>query len=194
MFVGFLAGASLGLLLGGLVGLSLTPVVAGVVTAVTAAVSGFLAFDRDWSTATLWRVTGLGAGAVAGVALGVMARTHERLAPSPQRAVAAITAAGFAPEEARAIVAHQRYGLLLGLAAPASGPAVAPAPGSATPQTSGLFFGKATSVCQRLVTITAPDEVAGILRAAGGQASRLAPLVAERALTVAGARGLLCEP
>lgn len=92
------SGAGLGLLLGTLLGLAVTPVVAGVVGAITALLAVFLGLDGRETTLRLPAVNALRIGAfgfatVAGLVLGLYLRVNNPLAADPGAAMARWTAA-----------------------------------------------------------------------------------------------------
>lgn len=184
-----MAGLGLGLLAGALVGLSTAPVVAGVVSAITALLAGFFAFGQNIAAATLWRVAGFGFGGVLGLAGGLMVRTQDLTALSPAREVARWTEAGYAPELARDVVLFARYGI-------APGGRAAPDEPAATAARSGLFSGVA-ELCGRVQLLPAASpEIARIITSGevpGPRAQLAARLLREQRLTGAEARSLLCD-
>ena len=87
------AGAGLGLLLGLVVGLSITPVVAGLVGALTSLLAVFLGLDPTGTTRRLPRVNAIRIGAfgfatVLGIGIGLFVRVNNPLALEPQHLMA----------------------------------------------------------------------------------------------------------
>lgn len=183
------AGLGLGLLAGALVGLSTVPVVAGVVSAITALLAGFFAFGQNIAGGTLWRVAGFGFGGVLGLAGGLLVRSQDLSALSPAREVARWTEAGYAPELARDLVLYARYGI------PLAGRTAPEVPVQTTTR-SGLFAGTA-ELCGRVQLLPeASPEIARIILAAEAPGPRFqlaANLLRAQRLSGAEARSLLCD-
>jgi len=188
-----LSGGSIGLLLGLLMGLSASPVVALVVGALAALLSS-LVIPQPKSAATDTtvarqrdagiRATALGITAIVGVFLGLWIRTHNLLSPEPasmKEQVDRLVAVGFSPEEARRLVASKEFPAATSSSAPAaaaSGGSAKPQSGSsdskaADPKSTALFKVDAQT-CQQIApsrfkdvaTAAAAYEAAGHLRLA----------------------------
>ncbi len=115
----FLGGACLGLLLGLLVGMSSTPVVANVIAAFTAAMIAFIGLrandspnspsdETSRSSSALARTSGFALACVASVLLGLFIRTHDLLSPTLADRAKIWEQLGFSPAETRAILLYQQ--------------------------------------------------------------------------------------
>lgn len=120
LFVQFLAGSALGLLLGLLVGLSSSPVVAAVVGTLTAALMVLLGFskpdnpdDPNRTSASAWRLSGFGIFGAVALLSGLGIRTHNLFSQPIATQVDDLAASGFTPDEAHAWVAYKNAGLHL---------------------------------------------------------------------------------
>ncbi len=108
------AGAGIGLLLGTVLGLSTTPVVALVVGALSSLLAVFLGLDGKQTTSRLPAVNAIRIGAfgfatVAGLALGLHVRINNPLASDPSRAMARWSEAfPDNPTLARQMMVHER--------------------------------------------------------------------------------------
>lgn len=125
MGVDLLAGVALGTLLGLLVGLTSSPVVAIVVGALASGLLVLLGYNAGKpadevtlaaNRANAWRLCGFGFAAAAALLVGLAIRTHEVFTPSPDLQVKRLTASGFSPDEAHAWVAYKNAGLLFRVA------------------------------------------------------------------------------
>ena len=118
MFVNVLAGVALGTLLGLLVGLTNSPVVAIVVGALASGLLVLLGLgatkgeDAAATRANAGRLCGFGFAAAAALLVGMGIRTHETLTPAPDLQVKRLTDSGFTNDEAHAWVAYKNAGLL----------------------------------------------------------------------------------
>ncbi|HVR29673.1 MAG TPA: hypothetical protein VMS86_09060 [Thermoanaerobaculia bacterium] len=110
----WLAGGGIGLLVGALLGLSVSPVVATVLGALTAVIAAFfgLAGDSKQDSARLGRIAAFAFAAVVGLVTGLYLRTHDSLSVSVEDDVAEWEAAGYPTGIARGIVAYERTGLV----------------------------------------------------------------------------------
>jgi hypothetical protein len=127
----FLAGGAIGLLLGLLVGLSSSHVVATVVGAVSGGLLILLGLTPSGKGATPttdpstgWRLTGFGIVCALSLLLSVWIRAHHLLTPPIKNQVKELTDVGYSPDDARAWVAYVDSGVLMG------GASVAPDKGS----------------------------------------------------------------
>jgi hypothetical protein len=114
-----LAGLMLGSLLGALVGLSTAPVVVGVVTALVALPVAFFGLSGGVGTlkahASAARVVGFGAGMLAFLVLGVLARTHNWLQPGIGERVTVYEAARYPADVARELALYEHLGFRSGM-------------------------------------------------------------------------------
>jgi xanthosine utilization system XapX-like protein len=146
----FLAGAALGVLLGLLVGLSASEVVAGVVTGLVGLLGTMLGLRSEQAAGFLpggnaARVGGFAAAMAVALVFGVIARTHGWLQPSPAERAAEWVAAGMSQQDAAALVAFERTGLL-----PPDRSAGAAA--ASTAATGALFSGESLAACDSLLS------------------------------------------
>lgn len=175
MAVQLFSGASIGLLLGLLMGLSTSPVVALVVGAIAALLGTVvlpLTKANDTTPArqrdAAWRAGALGIAAIVGLAAGVWMRTHDVLSPPrPTLAeqVAAVQAAGFSADEARRLVASREF--------PAARAASASAAAAAADYRSTVLFSADSATCEKLAPSRFKDVAAA---AAAYEAAGLGPL------------------
>lgn len=170
------AGLGLGLFTGLLVGLSATPVVAGVVAALTAVLGGFFGLAGNRLAADPVRIGSFGCAAVLGLALGLVVRAQDLAAPSVADEVRRLTAAGYPPPIAQDIVAFRRYGIL------PTGRQVGPPPREG----SALFAGEA-ELCGRLQTLPGAAQQRLLTEVAQGTAS--SPALRALAVALEGAPG-----
>lgn len=112
------AGAGMGLLLGTVVGLTTTPVVAGIVGALTSVLAVFLGLDGSGSSEgrvlriNAVRIGSFGMAAVIGFGLGLYARINNPLAEAPETQMARWSAAF--PEDptlAKQLMVYERTGI-----------------------------------------------------------------------------------
>ena len=158
------AGAGTGLLLGLLLGLSATPVVAAVVGGLVTAAAAYWNLAASAADDQANR-RALAAGVlcitcIVGLLSGLWLRTRDVLAVTPAQQIARWTAAGYSAADARALAAFQATGMTLpGYAAGTAKPNPA--------QTTALFSG-AAEACDRV----RPDDYGDLdsLRAAYVQA------------------------
>lgn len=114
-----LAGLGLGLLLGLIAGLSVSPVVQTILGALVTVVAGFLtlqssAVDTGFLNRVRMnelRIGCFGLACVAGIMLGLYARTHDSFGPSMKQQVARWTEAGYSQADALDFVAFQDLGI-----------------------------------------------------------------------------------
>jgi hypothetical protein len=135
----FLAGASLGLLVGAMLGLSASPIVASVVAALLAVVTTFFGLGGTMSgmsaQVSTERVMAFSLAMLLASIGGIYMRTHGMLSPTPSERVAAWTAAKYPVERARELAAFETLGLL---------PAGSETKGD-TPNGSTVFFSNGSS-------------------------------------------------
>ncbi|UPG72699.1 hypothetical protein MVG78_00405 [Roseomonas gilardii subsp. gilardii] len=154
-----LAGAGLGCLMGLMLGLAATPVVASALAALTALLAAFFGLVKaEDSPDRALRIGSFGAACSLALLLGLGLRTHDLLSPSIRAEVRQWTDAGFEEKEARAMVAFQRLGIAPpDSAKPADRPAKADAPARPQPGTyATALFASTTDMCGRIVPL--PDE------------------------------------
>lgn len=117
MVLQLLAGAGIGLLLGLLVGLSSSHVVATVVGAVAGGLLILLGLNssKDEASATppptAWRLAGFGFACSLALIVSVWVRAHHSLSPPIKDQVKELTDVGYSPDDARAWVAYVDSGL-----------------------------------------------------------------------------------
>lgn len=129
-----LAGAALGGLVGLLIGLSATPVVASAAAAILALLVTFFGFGGSVGAlrvrVSAARVLGFGIAMALFLVGGIMLRAHETLGPSFAERVDRFVAGGIDKERARDLAIYQHLGLRTGhlaeLEAPATVPATSP--------------------------------------------------------------------
>jgi hypothetical protein len=152
------AGAGTGLLLGLLLGLSASPVVAAVVGGLVTAAAAYwnLTADagdqaaRGVSTARAVAAGVLCIGCIAGLLGGLWLRTRDLFAVTPAHHVARWTAAGYSLPEARALAAFQTTGMTL--------PGYSAGTAKPNPAQSTALFSGAAEACDRV----RPDDYAGL--------------------------------
>jgi hypothetical protein len=157
LFGEIVAGGGIGLLLGTLLGLSASPVVQGVVVAITALLGALLGFKTSEGTGQTLRIGAFGLLGTAGVLLGLAVRSGSLLAPSVRSEVAAWRAAGYSQQDALTFVAYHRLGIK---------PAqllVAEAP-EAKEQSNALFADTARSLCGTIALVASPEQKLAIVR------------------------------
>jgi hypothetical protein len=134
----------MGLLVGALIGLSTVPVVAGVISALTALVGGFLGLAAPTSaripfSLQCWRIVGFGLISVLAIIAGIYLRTSQALQPPIKDQVKALTEAGFDTPTAQELIAYRDFGIV---------------PSGKTVQTNvpgiGGLFATMASVCNQL--------------------------------------------
>ncbi len=117
MVLQLLAGAGIGLLLGLLVGLSSSHVVATVVGAVAGGLLILLGLNQAKDGAagaqplSAWRLAGFGFACSLALLVSVWIRAHHSLSPPIKNQVKELTDVGYAPDDARAWVAYVDSGL-----------------------------------------------------------------------------------
>lgn len=105
------AGGGLGLLMGYLLGLSVTPVVQAFIVAVTALLGAALGLTPGASEGKSWRIGSFGLLCTLGITLGLAVRGGSLLTPSVRQQVEGWQAAGYDKHDALAFVAFQRLGV-----------------------------------------------------------------------------------
>jgi hypothetical protein len=119
MVLQLLAGAGIGLLLGLLVGLSSSHVVATVVGAVAGGLLILLGLNSGKDDAavtpppTAWRLAGFGFACSLALLVSVWIRAHHSLSPPIKDQVKELTDVGYSPDDARAWVAFVDSGLVV---------------------------------------------------------------------------------
>ena len=155
MFGQIFAGCGLGLVVGLLVGLSASPVVAVVVGALAAGLMTLLGFVKsapaDDSKVPIdgspLRLGSFGVSCAIAILIGLSIRTHNLLSPTIEEQVAEIRKAGYSPEEARKWVAVRNSVPVSATDSGAhGGPAVAPVGASV------LFSGTTYGECEHFDT------------------------------------------
>ena len=196
----FGVGAVLGLFVGLLIGLSASEVVAGVLTALVALLGGLFGLRSETAPGPVpggnaGRIAGFALAGIVALLLGLTARTHAWLEPSPAHTRDQWLAAGFADEEARALTAFQRLGLL------PQGREAGEAK-SSNARTGALFSDPANNdACDALLArqYGSADALASAMRAEGSVWARLAGTVAAgqedaaRLSALRSATAALCE-
>jgi len=164
------AGAGLGLLLGLVVGLSITPVVAGLVGALTSLLAVFLGLDATGATRRLPKVNAVRIGAfgfatVLGIGLGLFVRINNPLALAPDHLMSRWEAAlPDNPTLARQMMVLERASIAPAAVAYVEGAPETPVQttGQAGAQTAVLFSseGGAFDACQLLQPDDLTEETA----------------------------------
>jgi hypothetical protein len=154
------AGGGLGLLIGYLLGLSTSPVVQGVVVAMTALLGAFLGFKPDESAGRAWRIGAFGLLCTVGITLGLAVRGGSLLTPSVKSEVAGWETAGYDKRDALAFVAYQRLGVKPAELTIAASPA-------ASREANVLYAKDTRSVCNAIGLLSVPDKLK-LLRDRGG--------------------------
>jgi hypothetical protein len=182
------AGAGLGLLVGVLVGLSSSPVVAGLVGALATGIVALLGFGRSaqedqpsYIDGSVVRLGSFGLACAAAVILGLFIRTHNWASPSIAEQVSEVQKAGYTGEEARRWVAYKNIGTST-LEASNDAPAAATHSNSGTAPSAGsvLFSGSNQGECQHFDTNRYKDaqEHLYALRQLGGKYAEYAEKIA----------------
>ncbi len=204
------AGAGLGLLVGVLVGLSSSPVVAGLVGALAAGMVTLLGFARpakedqpSYTDGSVVRLGSFGVACAAAVILGLFIRTYNWASPSIAEQVSEVQKAGYSPEEARRWVAYRNIGTSTPAANSDASPATASTHstgGTASAAGSVLFSGTNQGECQHFDTNRYKDaqEHLYALRQLGGKyaeyAEKISSLDASQQKTVLNSLRLLFCP
>ena len=121
-FTHVFSGLGLGLLLGVIAGLSVSPVVQTILGALVTLITGFLAFQGtrgeadesdflDRVNTNELRLGSFAFGAIAGILLGLVIRTHDLFGLPLDQEVQRWTQAGYSREEAQKYVAFQKLGV-----------------------------------------------------------------------------------
>jgi hypothetical protein len=208
------AGAGLGLLVGVLVGLSSSPVVAGLVGALAAGMVTLLGFARPakenqqaqpsytgYSEGSVVRLGSFGVACAAAVILGLFIRTHNWASPSIAEQVSEVQKAGYSGDEARRWVAYRNIGTAtLAANSDASAASTHSTGGTASAAGSVLFSGANQGECQHFDTNRYKDaqEHLYALRQLGGKyaeyAEKISSLDASQQKTVLNSLRLLFCP
>lgn len=175
----FGVGAALGLFLGLLIGLSASQVVAGVVTGLVAILGALFGLRSEAASGPLpggnaGRVAGFAVAGTLAVVVGLVARTHGWLEPSPAHIRERWQAAGFSENDARDLAAFERLGLVP--AGRQAGEAK-----TAAARTGALFANAADNdACDALLARSygSAAAMAGAMQAEGGVWAKLAASVA----------------
>ena len=187
-----MAGAAIGLLLGAMIGMSVTPVVASVIGALTAAAVAFIGLREPneqppagavSSAAPAIRLAAFAVAALCGVMGGVYARTHGIFDRSPADRLQEWERAGFAKEEARALVLFQETGILPpGWSAARSDGAAADAKSMAS---KSVLYSARTSYCKETTPerFESAKETLDFWRVTGGEWQRVAETVEKSVAT-----------
>ncbi len=165
----YLAGAALGALLGGLVGLSASPVVASVVAGLVALLGGFFglvtAATLAPTTATVQRLMAFSLAALIATPLSVTARTHDLLSPSVASQKATLVAMGYSDgQEMREMLRFIRYGLLPSGATQSIKPVT----------TITTLYSAPAELCDDISRAKAPQDLVQNFRQAGNVYDRIA--------------------
>jgi hypothetical protein len=136
------AGSGLGLLVGLLLALSVSPVVGGVISALTVLIGGFFGLTPSSGPDRAWRIGSFGFACAVGVLAGLALRTGNQFAPSLQRQSQDWQQAGATRQEAVAFLAYEHLGIK-----PSGGE-----PGDAPKPVAGqaVLFASRTDVCGKL--------------------------------------------
>jgi hypothetical protein len=208
MFGQLFAGVGLGLLVGVLVGLSSSPVVAVVVGALASGMVTLLGFVRSakdgepsYSEGSVFRLGGFGVACAAAVLLGLSVRTHNWVSPSIAQQVSEVHKAGYSDQEARRWVAYKNVGAILesGSSSGSSSPST-PVHGSEPVAGSVLFSGADSGECQHFDTSrykNAPEHLYSLRQLGGkyaGYAEKISTLDATQQKTVLESLRLLFCP
>lgn len=160
MLADIAAGGGVGLLLGYLLELSVSPIVQGVVVAITGLLGALLGLQQSAGGGRSWRICAFGVFCTIGVTLGLMVRAGSLMTPSVERQVAQWTAAGYVKADALAFVAYQRLGVK-----PAE-LTIGTAPG-AQQMASALYASQTRSACNVIALLKDPAEKIAIARRMG---------------------------
>jgi hypothetical protein len=209
-----LSGSGLGLLLGSVVGLTTTPVVAGVVGGITSLLAVFLGLDGggEGKLGALGRVqlNGVrigcfGLAAVVGVALGLYVRINNPLAEAPERQLERWQAAfPDNPRLAREMMVYERTRLKpAALSFDTSGPATEVTVGEGAGATAAVLYSalKSADNCRELAPARSGNDVNKLLEAYNNRGGPLAVVATQvralppeqRAGALESVRTLLCE-
>ncbi|MGV3571440.1 MAG: hypothetical protein ACO1PB_12640 [Ramlibacter sp.] len=202
----WLAGGSLGLLVGLLTGLSVSPVASIVVGAVAALLGGVFGLAEKASprlgSAGGHRLTAFALATVVALVAGILLRTHHVLSPSPQRLRAQLADIGIQDtKEQNEMLRFLRFGLL------PTGVTPAGKEGKAAEQAfhgqQGVLYAEGTSFCASLRTAVrrgdGAADVSALLDTGGPAAKRAAVAIralpaTEQAGALRAAPAYLCVP
>ena len=112
------SGLGLGLVLGIIAGLSVSPVIQTILGSLVTVAAGFLTFQASSASVSPaavrtneLRIGSFGFACVLGIALGLFARSHDSFGLSIQQQLARWTSAGYTPAQAQQFVLFERLGL-----------------------------------------------------------------------------------
>ena len=105
------AGSGLGLLVGVLLSLSVSPVVGGVISALTVLLGAFFGLTPSTGPGRAWRIGSFGLACTIGVVAGLALRTGNQFASSLEKQSAEWQRAGATKEQALAFLAYERLGI-----------------------------------------------------------------------------------
>jgi hypothetical protein len=149
-----LAGGAIGLLVGIAAGLSTAPVVAVIVGAISTGLLILLGLKKDSpadtgtsDAAMVARIAAFGIVCSVALVLGVLARAHDVLSPTPTKMEQQWKAAGFSEQQAREIVMYEKLGLTSAKVEGKEGGLVANRPALAGAAAGNLFASSSTAVC-----------------------------------------------
>jgi hypothetical protein len=160
MLANIVAGGGVGLLLGYLLGLSVSPVVQGVVVAITGLLGALLTVQQGEAADRSWRIGAFGVFCVIGITAGLAVRAGSLMTPSIQGEVARWTEAGYTRQDALAFVAYQRLGVK------PQGVTISDAP-EARQIASALYAADTHSVCNTIGLLKDPAEKVALARRMG---------------------------
>lgn len=167
------AGGGLGLLMGYLLGLSVTPVVQAVIVAITALLGGFLGLKQGEGDGRSWRIGSFGLLCTLGITLGLAVRGGSLLSPSVKQQVDSWETAGYDKQDALAFVAYQRLGVKPATLTIAASPA-------AEREANVLYAKDTKSLCNAIGLLAVPDRLK-LLRDRGGEFADIAATAAKSA-------------
>jgi hypothetical protein len=160
------AGGGLGLLVGLLVALSVSPVVGSVISALTVLLAGFFGLAPSGGPDRAWRIGAFGLACVIGVVAGLALRNGDWFSPSLERQSRDWQRAGATSTEAAAYLAYQR----LGIKPPGREAGEIPKPAAR----DTVLFAGVTDLCGQLHGVDGTPQRLRILRQAGAPYDALA--------------------
>jgi hypothetical protein len=150
------AGSGLGLLVGLLLALSVSPVVGGVISALTVLLGGFFGLAPSGGSDRAWRIGSFGVACAIGVVCGLALRTGDQFAASLKKQSDDWQQAGATKEEAVAYLAFQHLGIK------PAGRELGEAPKPSSGQV--VLFAGHTDVCGRLAGVDGAQARLDILK------------------------------
>lgn len=148
-FLDYLSGLALGLLVGGIVGLSVSQLAGELLAGVIALLAAFFGLGGKLSlqsSVSSVRLVTFCLGIVIGLPSGIVTRTHAWLAPSFEKTMQTYTVANVEQELAIELAVFQKTGLRIGSLS------ATPEPTDIRPEALGIAFSAATSAqCSALV-------------------------------------------